>query len=70
MYLSEVVSTRSPCALRPVTLVDGDPDQNAKVVERYEANSQISKGSVAALMLDAVKAPAPFTEKAVMIGQA
>ncbi|WP_412552618.1 NAD(P)H-binding protein [Shimia sp. MIT1388] len=56
-------------SLRPVTLVDGGPSDSAQRVERYEATLQISKGSVASLMLEALKRPVPFAHKTEIVGQ-
>lgn len=55
-------------ALRPVTLIEGGPSDRARKVETYEATSQISKGSVAAQMLEALDQPEAFERKTEMIG--
>lgn len=56
-------------SLRPVTLIDGEPSPHAQSVKTYEMTSQITRGSVAALMLDALKRPAPFAQKTMLVGQ-
>ena len=55
-------------AVRPTTLVAGPPTGSVQAVDRYGMRSRISRGDVAAWMLDALDAPEPFTERTQMIG--
>ena len=54
--------------VRPVTLVDGEPNDRAKVVEWYRKSSEISKSDVAGWMLDALERPERFENRSEMIG--
>ncbi len=54
--------------VRPVTLVDGDPTDRAKLVEWYRPSSEISRSDVAGWMLDALRRSEPFESRAEMIG--
>ena len=54
--------------VRPVTLVDGEPTDRAKIVEFYKATSEISKSDVAGWMLDAIERIEPFANRTEMIG--
>ena len=55
-------------AVRPTTLVAGPPTGSVQAVDRYGMRSRISRGDVAAWMLDALETPEPFTERTPMIG--
>ncbi|AQS39645.1 putative NADH-flavin reductase [Shewanella psychrophila] len=57
-------------SLRPVGLVEAEPSQDAQIVERFTASSQISKSDVAQWMLDALKREERFTSPTEMIGWA
>jgi uncharacterized protein YbjT (DUF2867 family) len=54
--------------VRPVTLSNGLPRGNARVVERYTMVSTIRRADVAAWMLAAAERPEAFTERRVMLG--
>ena len=54
-------------AVRPTTLTDGPPTGSTHVVNRYGLLGRISRGDVAAWMLDAVESPEPITERMPMI---
>lgn len=56
-------------AVRPVTLIDGDPTERARPVERYGLMSSVRRADVAQWMLDAVEQPAPFAERRVLLGR-
>lgn len=49
-------------AIRPTTLKDGGPTNTATAVSHYGLNSNITKGEVARLMLDAAEQTRPFTD--------
>jgi uncharacterized protein YbjT (DUF2867 family) len=55
-------------AVRPVAIVNGDASGGARIVDRFEKTSKIFTGDIARWMLDAVERPAPFAERAEMIG--
>ena len=55
-------------AIRPVALVNGDAGGGAQIVDRFEKTSKILTGDVALWMLNAVERPAPFAQRAEMIG--
>ena len=55
-------------AVRPVALVNGDASGGPRIVDRFEKTSKILTGDVALWMLDAVERPAPFDQRAEMIG--
>lgn len=55
-------------AVRPVALVDGDARGGTRIVDRFDRTSEIYTGDVAQWMLDAVERPAPFDQRAEMIG--
>lgn len=56
-------------AVRPVAVVDGEAKGGTRIVDRFEKTSKIFTGDIALWMLDAVERPAPFAERAEMIGQ-
>ena len=60
-------SDRDWLAVRPVTLVDGPPLGTARTVERYGLTSTIRRSDVATFMLDAVRTPAPFAVRHVLL---
>ena len=49
-------------AVRPTTLTGGPPSRPVRVVERYGLFNRITRGSVAAWMLDAVESDTPFQD--------
>ena len=55
-------------AVRPVTLAKGGPTGRAGHVGYYGITSKITRGDVAAFMLDAVEQAQPFSNHTVMIG--
>jgi putative NADH-flavin reductase len=55
-------------AVRPVTLVDGDPRGRARPVGRYALASTVRRADVALWMLDAAARPGPFAERRVLLG--
>lgn len=61
-------STLDWLAVRPVILVQGDPTNRARVVERFGLFSTIRRSDVAGWMLDAVQTPQPFRDRRVMLG--
>lgn len=55
-------------AVRPATLTNGGPTGRARVAPFYGATTRISRGDVAAWMLDALERhPAPFADRTPMI---
>ncbi|MEM1117379.1 MAG: NAD(P)H-binding protein [Bacteroidota bacterium] len=54
-------------AVRPTTLTNGLPTGRARRVERYGLLSRIARADVAAFMLDAIEADAPFADRTPMI---
>ncbi|NIZ61648.1 hypothetical protein DL239_11750 [Sedimentitalea sp. CY04] len=54
-------------ALRPVTLVDGEPTGEARVVDRYRLSSKISRADVGSYMVQSIPRKAPFSVPAEMI---
>ena len=53
--------------VRPARLVDSDPSDKARNIERCSAASKISRSDVAQWMLDALERPEPFNIPAEMI---
>ncbi len=56
-------------AVRPARLTDGPPSGRARIVERCNGFSKISRSDVAAWMLDALERPEPFDPRSEMIAQ-
>jgi uncharacterized protein YbjT (DUF2867 family) len=54
-------------AVRPATLTNGKLTGRARVIDFYGMTSRISRGDVAAWMLDQVESPAPFANRTPMI---
>ncbi len=54
-------------AVQPVRLVDGEPTNRARIVERCGLSSKISRSDVAAWMLDALERTEPFKSRSEMI---
>ncbi|MCW8328743.1 NAD(P)H-binding protein [Photobacterium sp. SDRW27] len=55
-------------AVRPVGLVNGQTNNRAKLVDRFNFSSQIAKRDVAEWMLDAVERSGTFNTPTEMIG--
>jgi len=55
-------------AVRPVGFVEGQPTNDAKIVDRFKMSSKISKSDVAKWMIDALEREAPFKTPSEMIG--
>jgi uncharacterized protein YbjT (DUF2867 family) len=55
-------------AVRPVTLVDGDPTSRTRILDRYRMTSTIARADVARWMLDLVDGRAPDGGRTPMIG--
>ena len=55
-------------AVRPVTLVNGTPTGRARPVARYHLWSHIRRSDVAAWMLGALEAAAPYAVRCVLLG--
>ena len=53
--------------VRPVTLVNGQTNNRATLVDRYRFSSRIARRDVARWMLDAVERPKPFDNPSEMI---
>jgi len=61
-------STLDWMAVRPTTLRDGPPTGNVHLFDHYGLFTRITRGDVAAWMLNAVEQPTPFTRRTPMIG--
>jgi uncharacterized protein YbjT (DUF2867 family) len=55
-------------AVRPVTLMGGDPSGKAREVERYGFLSTVRRSDVAAWMLRQLETPTPFPQHSVLLG--
>ncbi len=54
--------------VRPVRLVDGQPTDRARILDRCSISSKISRSDVAGWMLDALERPEPFGSRSEIIG--
>ena len=68
METTLAASTLDWMAVRPTTLRDGPPTGKAHLFDHYGLLTRISRGDVAAWMLNAVEQPTPFTRRTPMIG--
>lgn len=57
-------------AVRPTTLIEGPPSTRACEVERYNLLSRITRGDVAAWMIDAIERPSSVRNRTPMIAAA
>lgn len=62
-------STLDWMAVRPTTLINGPPTGSVREVRRYGLLTRLTRGDVAAWMLDAVERPEPFVDRTPMIGR-
>lgn len=60
-------STLDWMAVRPTTLTEGPPTDTVRVVDYYGLLTRVSRGDVAAWILDAVERPEPFTVRTPML---
>lgn len=68
METTLAASTLDWMAVRPTTLRDGPPTGKAHLFDHYGLFTHITRGDVAAWMLNAVEQPTPFTRRTPMIG--
>jgi hypothetical protein len=55
-------------AVRPVTLINGQPRKRARAVARFGLMSTVRRSEVASWMLDALAQPASFSNRQLLLG--